>query len=249
MICLAEDYVKFELPPNQPITVSIGIDIKDIPNVSDKDFSITLNAYFIVKWFDSGLIVNDVTRNTSGLLEPVSDLTALNLAILETLWLPDVEIRNLKSFRTHLILSKLEGFWVDSEHNLMHALASRITFICLMSFNSFPMDVQVCVFQVGSFNYATNKLIFRDEFIPVKEEAIRSILDYDINIYPLNPEDKSYSALNMNYSVAGFQLVLSRKISFYIVTYYLPSGLFVIVSWISFLINPEVSKIKGGLKV
>ena len=30
----------------------------------------------------------------------------------------------------------------------MHALASRITFICPMRFNSFPMDVQVCTFQV-----------------------------------------------------------------------------------------------------
>lgn len=86
---------------------------------------------------------------------------------------------------------------------------------------------------------------------------LRSILDYDINIYSLKPEDTSYTALNMNYSVAGFQLVLSRfenlytgpsllfyllprKASFYIVTYYLPSGLFVVVSWISFLINPEV---------
>ena len=26
---------------------------------------------------------------------------------------------------------------------------------------------------MGSFNYAMNKLIFRDEFIPVKEEAVR----------------------------------------------------------------------------
>ena len=85
-------------------------------------------------------------------------------------------------------------------------------------------------------------LILRDEFLPTKEEAIRSILDYDINIYPLNPEDTSYQALNMNYSVAGFQLVLSRKASFYVVTYYLPSGLFVVVSWISFLINPEVRR-------
>ena len=44
----------------------------------------------------------------------------------------------------------------------------------------------------------------------------------------------------MNYSVSGFQLVLSRKASFYIVTYYLPSGLFVVVSWVGFLIPPEV---------
>ena len=38
----------------------------------------------------------------------------------------------------------------------------------------------------------------------------------------------------MNYSVTGFQLVLTRKMSFYVVTYYLPSGLFVVVSWIRF---------------
>ena len=99
---------------------------------------------------------------------------------------------------------------------------------------------QVCTFQVGSFNYAMDKLIFADEFIPVKEEAVRSILDYEIEIYALSNEDKQYSALNMNYSVAGFKLVLARKMSFYVVTYYLPSGLFVVVSWISFLVNPEV---------
>ena len=48
----------------------------------------------------------------------------------------------------------------------------------------------------------------------------------------LNPADSHYMALGMNYSVAGFEMVLTRKISFYVVTYYLPSGLFVVVSWI-----------------
>jgi len=43
-----------------------------------------------------------------------------------------------------------------------------------------------------------------------------------------------------NYSVAGFQLRLRRKVSHYIITYYLPSGMFVIVSWISFLVPPSV---------
>ena len=47
-------------------------------------------------------------------------------------------------------------------------------------------------------------------------------------------------AIGMNYSTAGFEIILSRKMSFYIITYYLPSGLFVVISWISFLINPEV---------
>ena len=82
--------------------------------------------------------------------DPDPLLTALNLAILKDLWMPDVEIRNLQSFETHTILSKLEGLWVDEEHNLMHALASRITFICPMRFNSFPMDVQVRVLSSSS---------------------------------------------------------------------------------------------------
>jgi hypothetical protein len=39
----------------------------------------------------------------------------------------------------------------------MYAVATRITFICPMTFNSFPLDVQVCRFKVGSFNYDINK--------------------------------------------------------------------------------------------
>merc|ERR1719154_736036 len=35
-------------------------------------------------------------------------------------------------------------------------------------------------------------------------------------------------------------MVLTRYVSTYIITYYLPSGLFVIVSWISFLIPMDV---------
>ena len=61
-----------------------------------------------------------------------------------------------------------------------------------------------------------------------------------ISFKPLRSEDTHYMALGMNYSTAGFELILSRKMSFYIITYYLPSGLFVGISWVSFLINPEV---------
>ncbi len=87
-----------------------------------------------------------------GVAEGVPDsdkLTAVNLQILRSLWLPDVEILNLKAFETHSVLSKLEGIWIDSQLQLMYALATRITFICPMKFNAFPMDIQVCKFQVG----------------------------------------------------------------------------------------------------
>ena len=63
-ICIPADYQKYDLPdPTRPTFVTIGVDIKDIPKVSDKDFSITLNAYFNVKWRDPRLLVSkDYTK-------------------------------------------------------------------------------------------------------------------------------------------------------------------------------------------
>ena len=63
-----------------------------------------------------------------------------------------------------------------------------------MHFTSFPLDVQVCRFQVGSFNYDTSKMVFLDEFI-ADEDQIRSVLDYYIEIRKLPPQFSYYVAL------------------------------------------------------
>ena len=58
-MCIPENYQKYDLPNmTGPTFVTIGVDIKDIPKVSDQDFSITLNAYFNVKWRDPRLLVS-----------------------------------------------------------------------------------------------------------------------------------------------------------------------------------------------
>ena len=46
-----------------------------------------------------------------------------------------------------------------------------------------------------------------------------------------------------NYSVTGFQLILKRKMSHYIITYYFPAGMFVIVSWIRWSVFVPSKKI------
>ena len=70
MICLPEDYQKYDLPTTAgPTNVTVGVDIKDIPKVSDRDFSITINAYFMVKWKDTRLIVMDEDTVQSGTIK------------------------------------------------------------------------------------------------------------------------------------------------------------------------------------
>ena len=82
-------------------------------------------------------------------------------------------------------------------------------------------------------------MVFNDEFI-ADEPQIRTVLDYAVDIRKLPADKQNYVAITGNYSVAGFELTLKRKVSHYIITCYLPSGMFVIVSWISFLIPPDI---------
>ena len=60
---------------------------------------------------------------------------------------------------------------------------------------------------------------------------------FQVYIRSLEPSERYYLPQETgNYSVAGFRVEMERKVSHYIITYYIPSGLFVVVSWASFLI-------------
>ena len=70
---------------------------------------------------------------------------------------------------------------------------------------------------------------------------LNSVLDYTVNIQNLPPHKQNYGGYyEGDYSVAGIEITLKRKMDHYIISWYLPSGIFVIVSWISFLVPPEI---------
>ena len=144
-ICIPGNYSKFDLPNESSTTVHVGIDIKDIPKISDKDFSVTLNAFFVVRWKEERLRI-DQERMEETWME--NTWIPVDVSFIKEVWLPDTEILNLKEFKTLRVLSNLEGLWLNKNYEIMYAVAARITFICPMTFNSFPLDVQVCLFQV-----------------------------------------------------------------------------------------------------
>ena len=67
-----------------------------------------------------------------------------------------------------------------------------------------------------------------------EQEKKRTILDYHLQVKELKEEDLQWywEGTNRNYSLAGFEMKLKRHATKYIVEYYLPSGLFVITSWV-----------------
>ena len=104
-----------------------------------------------------------------------------------------------------------------------------------MRFQLYPLDIQLCKFRVGSFAYDRNKMTFVSEKLFYDEESYNTVLDYAIDTYDLNFQDSFYIWEGIgNFSLAGFEMKLERHSLKYFFNYYLPSGLFVIVSWVSF---------------
>ena len=54
----------------------------------------------------------------------------------------------------------LKSVYFILKRKLCFAVATRITFICPMTFNSFPLDVQVCLFQVSAVVMQVVMIVF-----------------------------------------------------------------------------------------
>ena len=249
--CLPSDYSKFELPVKVGVNkIGVAIHIDEVLRINDKDYSITFSCYFNVKWPERRIKLRDdfgveqakslgpnvTIANNPHIMVP------MNLEMVHNLWLPNIFIYNLKTYKVMDVLSKLAGLWVGADYAVTYSQSTHITFICPMHFDKFPLDTQRCKFQVGSYSYDNTIMEFITETAGYMSTSGNSIaLDYAITIMKLSDEDKLFQGGAMgNFSLAGFEMILHRYVSTYIITYYLPSGLFVIVSWISFLIPMDV---------
>jgi hypothetical protein len=258
--CLPKEYSKFELPIKQAEgnnQIDITIDIDEVLRINDKDYSITFSCYFNVQWKERRIHLGPEFGKEQCLAEAAEGggaecynttgnaniMVPMNLEFVKDLWLPNIFIYNLKTYKVIDVLNKLAGLWIGADKTVLYSQATHITFICPMRFDKFPLDTQACKFQVGSYSYNDKIMSFLTDKAGYSggKNGNSIALDYAIKISHLKPRDAVFAGGGLgNFSLAGFEMVLHRYVSTYIITYYLPSGLFVIVSWISFLIPMDV---------
>merc|ERR1719460_2132230 len=65
-------------------------------------------------------------------------------------------------------------------------------------------------------------------------------LPFNVDILDLPMEKRIHMGSSSNYSVYGFQIKLSRSLGPFLLSVYLPSAMFVMMSWVSFFIPPDV---------
>ena len=119
-------------------------------------------------------------------------------------------------------------------NTITYNIEVTVAIYCPMRFESYPMDHQICPFQIGSYAYNSSFITFGLNHLAKNNQISTSVLDYNSEITTLSKEFTEFEwSFGGNFNITGFQLILERKIYNYIINFYLPSGLFVIVSWVS----------------
>ena len=93
------------------------------------------------------------------------------------------------------------------------------------------------IYKIGSYAYDEGKMKYKTYNLSYDFNQRKTIPDYRIEVNPLKEKDSFYewnfgSMSTVNMSLAGFELSLQRNIQKYLVNYYLPSGILVVVSWV-----------------
>ncbi|XP_063596676.1 gamma-aminobutyric acid receptor subunit beta-like [Penaeus indicus] len=105
---------------------------------------------------------------------------------------------------------------------------------CPMDFSAYPFDNQVCYFKMESYQF-TAKQVSYNWFDPkIGRSPQIQLGQFDFDFYSVQQQNTSHQ--NRSYPTVMIELVLRRRIVYHLMNTFLPSGLFVMVSWLTLLV-------------
>ena len=251
--CLPNDYKKDIRPDTgeNPLDIFLHLDIHDIIRVNDYDTTITLKLTISIGWIENRLKI--LPQSPDWIMEEdESNWTKLNPNWLQYLWIPDVEIVNMKELHTTHVFNELSSLEIYSNKQLWYDFPVELTLTCpLFKFEKYPLDEQACEVMIGSYQYDDTEMRYAGVISYEKQK--QRPLQYQVKgVKQLKATDSVFAAKEYwlskngslkgdfyNYSRLVAHIELERSIQTHVMATYLPSSLFVVSSWIGFVIDPD----------
>ena len=245
--CLPDTYTAEENPfqhadmaPERqlPWDYNFHFNVKNIDKIDDKAQSVSLSMYFSVSWFDPRIVINETHKAWNEIQLGPSDEVTISSSNLNHLWYPELEIYGIESFRAYKVLREMSGLRIRKNRTINYELKVEVTISCQMNFDNYPLDEQKCLFQVGSY-YGSNETI-KCESNWTYDATRQKNIQHVVNLMSLPSKNQTVTLISGNYAVCGFSIHLQRKRMQNFVQIYMPSFMFVVASWISFVVKPDM---------
>ena len=210
----------------------------DIQEVNDLKQTVQLEMYFIVYWLDQRININKTWYEMFEREKTEGGFLAISLNHLEYFWTPDVEVYGVNKFESQNILKPMASLKINKEGMFRYSTRVNIIIACRMDFMKYPFDTQKCNFRVGSYTNHAKVVNCTSKFRYDANDVQRS-LQYTTNIVELPSEYRVYRGFRDEWAHCGFRIELQRNKIQMIFQVHVTSTALVIVSWFSFVVNPN----------
>ena len=235
-ICIPENYDKL-IRPLLNTTNEILVDISKLKilKVDDFECTIKLSLWFYLTWSEPRLMLPSI-------LPPY---VSLDNSFWEKLWKPDVYFFNLKeTIMKHAFFHESDSFYLINNNldiKVRYSGEFELIIYCKMAFDTYPLDQHVCDFKLGSSKMDSSKINFTLSTLSFPLDEQISLLDYTPDVQSLPDKKKLWTEYgNLTWYSTGCEIRLTRNEKKYIINYYIPSGLLVLVSWVSCFVYMEI---------
>ncbi|XP_063726194.1 gamma-aminobutyric acid receptor subunit beta-3-like [Symsagittifera roscoffensis] len=173
----------------------------------------------------------------------------------EMLWVPTIYFPDGINAQVPDVMRTNIQVRVFSNGTIRYSSRAQLDNACVMFLGHFPLDVQHCELCVESYTHTVEEAEFhwRERGAVVFGERLRKYSELPMTAH-FTVSNPSYNESirhfdSGNYSRLCVNIVFERKLLHYILADYLPSGMIVCLSWVSFWVSPDLIPARASLSI
>jgi len=226
-----------------PAEVRVDMYVANIWAMEEVKMDFTIDIYLRQYWRDERLAFAHLTS------DPILTLSS---NINKQIWIPSTYFLNTKKAYFHDVTTENYLLQIRPNGSIFYSVRLTITTSCKLNLRRFPHDTQMCTLALESYGYQTTDVRYawnlRDDNTPaiyVNEEV--ELPQFELAGVEKSSKINPYNIGNHSSLVAVFKM--RRRIGYFLIDTYIPSTIIVIISWISFWINPDTAPARVALGI
>lgn len=166
----------------------------------------------------------------------------------DIIWTPTVYVANERS--SVIMGNGVKDLLISIDSSGTVILNTRLaaTLNCGLRLEKFPFDVQECPLTFESWTHNSQEMKLEWEESPILLADELHLTEYSLVANWVNESEVSYTVSQQhyghfagNFSSISITFKLAREMGFFIMDYYIPSILIVVISWVSFWLHMDAS--------
>ncbi|KAI8431022.1 hypothetical protein MSG28_001100 [Choristoneura fumiferana] len=200
----------------------------------------TLDFYFRQFWTDPRLAYKK---------RPGVETLSVGSEFIRNIWVPDTFFVNEKQSYFHIATTSNEFIRIHHSGSITRSIRLTITASCPMDLQYFPMDRQLCNIEIESFGYTMRDIRYKWNEGPNSVGVSSEVSLPQFKVLGHRQRAMEISLTTGNYSRLACEIQFVRSMGYYLIQIYIPSGLIVIISWVSFWLNRNATPARVSLGV